>query len=112
MRWIFRIIGGLAVVTLAFFLFGYVTMQLWNWLMPELFNLKPIDFKMAIGLVVLSKILFGGIRMRGGHWGGRRYWQAKCDNMSPEEREKFKSEFAERCRHKWGKVEVKVVKSE
>ncbi|MDB5281354.1 MAG: hypothetical protein JWO06_429 [Bacteroidota bacterium] len=113
MKWIFKGLGILAIVVLAFFAFGYVTEQLWNWLMPDLFNLKPIDFKMAIGLVVLSKILFGGMRMRGGgHWGRGRMWKAKWESMDPEERDKFKTQFAERCRHKWGKVEVKVEKSE
>jgi hypothetical protein len=113
MRWILKIIGVLALVALAITVFGYVTMHLWNWIMVYLFHLPTIDFGMAIGLVILSKILFGGMRMRGGrHWGYRKYWKAKWDNMTPEEREKYKAEFAQRCRHKWGNVEVKVEKGE
>jgi hypothetical protein len=114
MKWIFRTLGIAALVVLGFLVFGYITMYLWNWIMPYLFHLPTIDFYMAIGLVVLSKILFGGMRMRGGggHWGYRKYWKAKWDNMTPDEREKFKSEFAEKCRHKWGRVEVKVEKTE
>jgi hypothetical protein len=113
MKWIFKIIGGLVLFALAFFLFGYVTMYLWNWLMPGLFHLPSVDFYQAIGLVLLGKILFGGIHMRGGRgWGYRRYWKEKWASMTPDEREKFKSEFAERCRHKWGRGEVKVEKSE
>jgi Ca2+/H+ antiporter, TMEM165/GDT1 family len=112
MKWIFRGLGIAAIVVLAFFLFGYVTMYLWNWLMPYLFHLPEITFKMAIGLVILSKILFGGFRGgRGGHWGRRKYWKAKWESMTPEEREQFKTTFAERCRHKWGRVEVKVEKN-
>jgi hypothetical protein len=115
MNWIFkRILGGIALAILAVLLFGYGTMYLWNWLMPDLFHLAAINFYQAIGLVILSKILFGGIRMRGGGhgWGYRKYWKAKWENMTPEEREKFKTEFGQRCRSKWGNVEVKVEKSE
>lgn len=99
-------------MVVGFLLFGYVTMYLWNWIMPYLFHLPVIDFPMAIGLVVLSKILFGGFKGRahGGRWGQRKFWRAKWESMTPEEREQFKTQFAERCRHKWGRVEVKVEK--
>ncbi len=43
--------------------FGAVVMALWNWLMPPLFGLHRLGFGQAIGLLVLSRILFG---MRGG----------------------------------------------
>ena len=106
MKWIFRGLGILALFVAAFFLFGFVTMYLWNEIMPYLFHLPTIDFRMAIGLVILSKILFGGMRMRaggGGGWGQKKFWKAKWESMTPEEREKFKTDFAMRCKHKWGK---------
>lgn len=34
------------------------TMWLWNWLMPDLFNLPTITFWQALGLNALSTILF------------------------------------------------------
>jgi hypothetical protein len=102
MNWILKGIGAFALFVLAFLLFGYVTMFLWNWLMPYLFHLPTIDFGMAVGLVILSKILFGGIRTKTGGWGHRKYWKAKWESMSEEEREKFKQDFALRCKHKWG----------
>lgn len=105
MKWVFRGLGIFALFVLAFVAFGYVTMYLWNWLMPELFHLPVIDFPKAMGLVILSKILFGGIRMRGGGWGHRKYWKAKWESLPPDEREKFKAEFAMRCKHKWGKTD-------
>jgi hypothetical protein len=106
MKWIFRGLGIFALFVLAFVLFGYVTMYLWNQLMPVLFHLPVINFAQAIGLVILSKILFGGMRMRsGGGWGHRKYWKAKWESMPPEDRDKFKAEFAMRCKHKWGKAE-------
>lgn len=116
MKWIFKIIGGIVLVALAVLLFGYITQYLWNIIMPYLFHLPTISFKMAIGILILSKIIFGGFRMRGGHgwWAKRQYLKAKWEGMTPEEREKFKSEFATRCRQKWGRgdVNINVEKSE
>ena len=34
--------------------------HLWNWLMPAMFGLQTVTFWQALGLLVLSKILFGG----------------------------------------------------
>ena len=46
---------------------------LWNWLMPTLFGLPVISLWQALGLLVLSRILFGGLlgRLRGGGGHGR-----------------------------------------
>lgn len=35
-------------------------MLLWNWLMPEIFGLMTINFFQALGLAILSCLLFGG----------------------------------------------------
>lgn len=69
---------------------SFVTMVLWNWLMPSLFKLSTIDFWRALGIVVLSKILFGRLPSpldSRGHWSGQRIrrWQ----KMTPEERQKI-----------------------
>jgi hypothetical protein len=67
---------------------GWVVMALWNWLMPELFlGAREIGYLQAMGILVLSKILFGGFRGGGhGRW-HRERWQ----QMTPEEREKFQA---------------------
>jgi hypothetical protein len=84
---------------LALSLFGYVTMSLWNWLMPMLFGLRAITFLQALGLLLLSKILFGGFHGRGG---GRRGWRRdmkeRWEQMSPEERERLRAGM----RGRWG----------
>lgn len=54
-----------------FFLFGWVVMLLWNWLMPEIFDLKQITYWQAWGLLLLSSILFKGFPS-GGNEGGKR----------------------------------------
>ena len=81
-------IGLLVVVGIA--ALGWVVMALWNWLLPTLFfGVKEIDYMQAMGVLLLSKILFGGFR---GHCGGHSKWhQHRLENMTPEEREKFKS---------------------
>ena len=40
-------------------LLGLPLMILWNWLMPTLFNLPLIGFWQAVGLNIISGILFG-----------------------------------------------------
>jgi len=49
------LIGLIAIVIV---ILGYPLMLLWNWLMPIIFGLPEITFWQAIGLNVLSTILF------------------------------------------------------
>jgi hypothetical protein len=75
---------------------SFVVMSLWNWLMPALFNGHAIGYWEAMGLLVLSKILFGGFRGRpGGHW--RRHMMERWAQLTPEEREKFREGMHARC---------------
>jgi hypothetical protein len=85
-----RIVKYVILGILALVLFGLVVMALWNWLMPALFGLRIIGFWQALGLVVLCKILFGGLHSHGrhGHWRGRM--KDRWEQMTPEEREKFR----------------------
>jgi biopolymer transport protein ExbB/TolQ len=57
-----KIIAAILIFTLTIVIVGLFaalpTMWLWNWLMPEIFNLTEITFGQALGLVVLSSILF------------------------------------------------------
>ena len=51
---------------------GWLVMMLWNWLIPSLFSgSHEIDYAHAIGLLLLSKILFGGFRGHGAWHEGR-----------------------------------------
>ena len=49
-------IGGIALLAL----FGLFVMLLWNWLMPDLFGFKQLDYWQAWGLLILCTILFKG----------------------------------------------------
>ena len=75
--------------------FGGAVMHLWNSILPDLIHVGTISFWQALGILILSKILFGdGWIHRGGHWGHRRHqWM----HMSEEEREKFRAEWKQRC---------------
>jgi hypothetical protein len=77
---------------------GLVVMGLWNWLAPEIFGARTITFWQALGLLILSRILAGGFRGgpgRGMHWRARMI--NKWEQMSPEEREKFRHGMRGRC---------------
>jgi len=79
-------------IVLFVWLFGELVMHLWNWLLPPLFGLHVITFWQALGLLLLTRILFGSWSSGGGNRRSRR--REKWEGMTPEERE--------RLRHKWG----------
>ena len=96
--WALRALKIAFFVVLAVLALSFVVMSLWNWLMPGLFGLRIISFWQALGLLVLSKILLGGFRgrPRGGiHW--RRRMMERWEQMTPEEREKFRQGMRGRC---------------
>ena len=79
-------------------LVSFVVMNLWNALMPPIFGLHTITFWQSLGLLLLSKILFGGFRPHvggGGPW--RRRLRERWEQMTPEEREKFKQGMRRGC---------------
>lgn len=97
--WAKRILIFILIAAIAIFVFGGVVMLLWNNVLAVVTNVHTITFVQALGILVLSKILFGGFR---GGWGPRRqYWknrmQQKWNNMTPDEKEKFKQEWQKRC---------------
>jgi hypothetical protein len=92
----------LPLILVAFLLFvalgGEVVRQLWNWLLPSLFGLRPITFWQALGVLALSRILFGGLSLHGpGRSELRRRMAERWDRMTPEERERFRQGWRGRC---------------
>lgn len=90
--------GILAAMSLAL-------MLLWNALLPDILHVSSINYWQAMGIFVLSKILFGFGGPRGG--GGapwmrkKRMMEEKFRNMSPDERMRFKEQWKDRCG--WGR---------
>jgi len=90
---VFALVAGLAAMLL-----GFVVEWLWNWLMPAVFGLHTIGYWQALGLLILSKILFSGFHARPGHRGDwRTRFGRRWDQMTPEEREKFRAGLRSGC---------------
>ena len=106
--WIKKGLMILIFGTAAVLLFGWVVMSLWNGILPAVIGVKAISFLQSLGILILSKILFGGFGGSKGGWRGSTAWKEKMkgrwDKMTPEEKEKFKAE----CKHwgnRWGRSE-------
>jgi hypothetical protein len=100
-RWSLRGVAILAAVIAVVLLLALAVMLLWNSLVPELFRGPALQFWQALGLLLLSRILFGGLR-RGswhGHW-RQRMWRERWESMTPEERERLREQFQRRCGHR------------
>lgn len=82
--------------------FSFVVMWLWNAILPDLLGVGTLSFWQALGLLVLSKILFGGFggscKEKKKHGPPPRHFKDKWKNMNEEERQKFKEEWKKRCR--------------
>ena len=102
------VLGVLAIIALI----SFIVMALWNNVLVPVLHISVINFWQALGILVLAKILFGGFH-RG--WGRHHHndpnhqWRkemlSKWKTMTPEEREKFKQEWSNRCRG-WRSEEV------
>ena len=89
----FALFGTLAVAAVSF-----IFMNLWNWLVPSVFGWRSISFWQGLGLLALSRMLFGGFRGRPGasmHW--RRRMIERWEQMTPGERDKFRQGMRGGC---------------
>lgn len=99
-----KFLACVALGLLAVFVVGFITMQLWNWLIPVLFAGPAITFWQAIGLLLLSKMLFWGFGGKrgsapcgtspGGHFRDKFY--SKYASMTPEERAVLKKKMQDK----------------
>ncbi|MCL1954820.1 MAG: hypothetical protein FWF68_06055 [Spirochaetes bacterium] len=94
-KWRFAGIGAILAMIAVF---GAVVMLLWNVIIPPLFALPSLNYWQAAGLLLLVRILFGGMEhslaVRGGMRGDYRQYHGnklreKWLNMSDEERKEF-----------------------
>jgi len=105
-------IGPAAILGILLFIAigGAIVQQLWNWLLPPLFGWREITFWQALGLLALSRILFGGFGRHGlpGSSVSRRVSDRMADrmaqrmserweHMTPEEQERFRQTMRGRC---------------
>jgi hypothetical protein len=88
-KWFYKIPGIILIVIVAVALFGSIVQHLWNWLIPAIVGWHAITFWQAVGLLLLSKILFGGGFRGRGNMRWRSRMGERWEKMTPEEREKF-----------------------
>ncbi len=93
----FGIFGALLL-----FLLPFAIMELWNGILPDIMNVSTISYWQALGLFVLSRILFGGFGKGRGCGGGKPSFgkkglKEKFMNMTDEEKGAFKQRWKERC---------------
>ena len=97
--WIKKIIGFTMIAIACLALLAWVVMLLWNGVLAEVVQVSTVTYWQALGLLVLSKILFGGFRGKGGDY--KKRWKEKMEEklagLSEEEREKIKEEWRNRC---------------
>jgi len=55
------VLAGITFACVMAFVFGLVVQWIWNWLMPGLFGLGEISYWQAFGMIILGRIIFGGI---------------------------------------------------
>jgi len=89
---VFLILAGLVL--------SGIVMWLWNQVLVPVTDLKSINYWQALGILILSRILFGGFKFgnRSKFSSGGPYWGEKWKHMSEEDRQKFKEKWKERCK--------------
>jgi len=86
-------IALMAVVGIA--VIAWVVMLLWNALLPSLFaGVSPVGYWQALGLLLLSKILFGGFHGRGRRFGKGRHHSD--ERLTADEKAQLKGFFNRR----------------
>jgi Ca2+/H+ antiporter, TMEM165/GDT1 family len=86
--------------------FGAVVMLLWNAILPGLLGVATLTYWQAVGLLILSKILFSGWHgrhhdrwHRHAHFKNRLFASEWWTNLSEEERTRISEEWSKRCCH-------------
>jgi hypothetical protein len=78
-RVLVHLVFGVAVATLIAVVFGYLVMLLWNGVLPHVTAARPISYWQAVELLLLTRILVGGLKGHGGchrhrHRNGGKSW--------------------------------------
>jgi hypothetical protein len=99
--WIRRAAKFFGFAILFIGLVGLAVMSLWNALLPAILGVTTITFWQAIGLLALSRLLFGGPGWRGGGGPRNSIWKQKIaerwQHLTPEQREQMKAKWKDRC---------------
>ncbi len=82
----------------AFLGLSFMVQVLWNHILVEVTTVKALTYPQAMGILVLSKILFGGFGSRHQRppFGGPPHWREKWKSMDEDEKARFRSEWKSR----------------
>lgn len=95
-RWVWK---GAAFALVALAALSAIVMLLWNALVPALFGGPSLHYLQAAGLLVLSRVLFGGLKGHRLHrpWASRG-WRELWQGLTPEERARLLEKYQGHCR--------------
>ncbi len=109
-NWVKMILLFILIAPVAIFIFGWIVMFLWNNALAPVLQISEVSFWQGLGILVLCKILFssfsGGRSRRHSTWKERM--TQKWNNMTAEEKEKFRDRWNDR----WWKMGFKPWDSE
>lgn len=97
-RWVWKGAAFAALALVALAALSAIVMLLWNALVPVLFGGPTLRYLQAAGLLVLSRVLFGGLKGHRLHrpWASRR-WREVWEGLTPEERARLLEKYRGRC---------------
>lgn len=81
---------------------GLLVMLLWNAILPPVTGVHPLAYWQAVGLLLLCRLLFGRFPRPPFRRRGRAHWREKWKNMPPEERERLRRAWQNRCGRRRG----------
>ena len=100
--WLKKGVKILLMVTAFVFLFSWIVMLLWNNVIVAVTGASVVTLWQAMGILVLSKILFGGFRKgwggggpQGNHW--KEKMKARWENMTDTEKAEFQDRWKNKC---------------
>ena len=106
-HWFAKFFKGLFIFAFFMLVFGFAFLYLWNALIPDLFGGPTISYWQGIGLILLSKALFGSWSSGGEHkykrhHRSKHHWKSKVRenwaNMTEEERAEYRDNWKKHCR--------------
>jgi hypothetical protein len=81
-RIIFWVIAGTAIAVVFALVFGILVKLLWAATLTPIFNIPPITYWQAVGIVLLARLIFGGFGYRGSRSNYKHYRQDRYDSKS------------------------------
>lgn len=100
-----RVLFFIPFILMVLAVISAVVMLLWNNIIPDVTGWKPITYWQSVGILILSKILFGKFvppRRKPMPPFFIDFYKERYTHASPEERQKMKEEWRKRCHSRQG----------